>query len=89
MLSNRVAVTALTALTPAIWGTTFLVTTELLPPDRPLLAALIRVLPAGLLLRGLAGGQQLQRRQGGFQLHRLVQKGRLIFQAPGGRGIQA
>lgn len=54
MLSNRVAVTALTALTPAIWGTTFLVTTELLPPDRPLLAALIRVLPAGLLLLATA-----------------------------------
>lgn len=39
-----------TALTPAIWGTTYLVTTELLPPDRPLLAAVIRALPAGLLL---------------------------------------
>ncbi|WP_200824512.1 EamA family transporter [Nonomuraea solani] len=40
----------MTALTPAIWGTTFLATTELLPPDRPLLAAVIRALPAGLLL---------------------------------------
>ncbi|MFB4277948.1 EamA family transporter [Nonomuraea sp. MTCD27] len=39
-----------TALTPAIWGTTYLVTTELLPPGRPLLAAVIRALPAGLLL---------------------------------------
>jgi len=41
---------ALTALAPAIWGSTYLVTTELLPPHRPLLAATIRALPAGLLL---------------------------------------
>ncbi|SDL12259.1 EamA family transporter [Nonomuraea jiangxiensis] len=40
----------LTSLTPMIWGTTYLVTTEFLPPDRPLLAAVIRALPAGLLL---------------------------------------
>nr|CEL18713.1 Permease of the drug/metabolite transporter (DMT) superfamily [Kibdelosporangium sp. MJ126-NF4] len=39
-----------TALAPMIWGTTYYVTTELLPPDRPLLAGLIRALPAGLLL---------------------------------------
>ncbi|GAA0600210.1 EamA family transporter [Kribbella sandramycini] len=39
-----------TAITPLIWGTTYLVTTELLPPNRPLLAAVIRALPAGLLL---------------------------------------
>ncbi|MCC9194410.1 EamA family transporter [Arthrobacter sp. zg-Y916] len=40
----------LTALAPAIWGTTYLVTSELLPPDRPLLAAVLRSLPAGLIL---------------------------------------
>lgn len=40
----------LTALAPAIWGSTYIVTTEVLPPDRPFTAALIRVLPAGLLL---------------------------------------
>ncbi|MFD2110737.1 EamA family transporter [Thiorhodococcus fuscus] len=40
----------LTALAPTIWGSTYIVTTELLPPDRPFTAALIRVLPAGLLL---------------------------------------
>ena len=39
-----------TALAPAIWGTTYLVTTELLPPGRPLLAAVVRALPTGLLL---------------------------------------
>lgn len=42
--------TLLTALAPILWGSTYIVTTELLPPDRPLTAALLRVLPAGLLL---------------------------------------
>lgn len=46
MLSNRLV----TALAPALWGTTYFVTTEHLPPDRPLLAGLLRSLPAGLLL---------------------------------------
>jgi probable blue pigment (indigoidine) exporter len=40
----------LTALAPVIWGSTYIVTTELLPPDRPFTAALMRALPAGLLL---------------------------------------
>lgn len=40
----------LTALAPAIWGSTYIVASEILPPDRPFTAALIRVLPAGLLL---------------------------------------
>lgn len=39
-----------TALAPAIWGSTYILTSELLPPDRPFTAALIRTLPAGLLL---------------------------------------
>lgn len=42
--------TAMTALAPAIWGSTYIVATELLPPGRPFSAALLRVLPAGLLL---------------------------------------
>lgn len=33
-----------------LWGTTYLTTTMLLPADRPLLAATLRALPAGLLL---------------------------------------
>lgn len=45
---GRPARTALTAIAPAVWGTTYLVTTELLPPDHPLFAALVRALPAGL-----------------------------------------
>jgi len=50
VLNNRTAIIAVTALAPAIWGTTYLVTTEFLPPDRPLLSAALRALPAGLLL---------------------------------------
>jgi len=40
----------LTALAPAAWGTTYLVTERLLPPDRPLLSATLRALPTGLVL---------------------------------------
>lgn len=39
-----------TSLAPAIWGTTYIVTTELLPPGRPFMAALLRTFPAGILL---------------------------------------
>jgi probable blue pigment (indigoidine) exporter len=44
---------ATTAVTPALWGTTYLVTTEFLPAHRPLLAGAVRALPAGLLLTGV------------------------------------
>lgn len=40
----------LTALAPLIWGSTYLVTTEFLPPNVPLLSAAIRTLPVGLLM---------------------------------------
>ena len=49
-MPNRTAAILSTALAPLIWGSTYLVTTEFLPPNRPFTAALIRVLPAGLLL---------------------------------------
>jgi probable blue pigment (indigoidine) exporter len=39
-----------TAIAPAAWGSTYIVTEQLLPPDRPLFAALVRALPVGLLL---------------------------------------
>ncbi|WP_321391984.1 EamA family transporter [Emcibacter sp.] len=42
--------TLLTALAPAIWGSTFLVTTEYLPDGYPVTVSLLRALPAGLLL---------------------------------------
>jgi probable blue pigment (indigoidine) exporter len=37
-----------------LWGTTYLVTTEMMPPNRPLLTAMLRVLPVGLLLTAYA-----------------------------------
>ena len=40
----------ITVVAPLAWGTTYVVTGELLPPDRPLFAAVVRALPAGLLL---------------------------------------
>ncbi len=51
------AVTA--ALAPAMWGTTYLVTTQVLPEGRPLLLSATRALPAGLLL--LLLGRKLPR----------------------------
>ncbi|MFG6448257.1 EamA family transporter [Roseateles sp. BYS180W] len=45
--------TLITALVPIMWGSTFIVTSELLPPGRPLWAALLRTLPAGVLLLAL------------------------------------
>ncbi|WP_104089860.1 EamA family transporter [Arthrobacter sp. GMC3] len=50
MLSNRTLLILTTALAPALWGTTYLTTTMFLPVGRPLLAATLRALPAGLLL---------------------------------------
>ena len=48
------------ALTPLIFGTTYLLTTNFLPPDRPLLAALMRSLPTGI---ALVIGSKLPNRQ--------------------------
>ncbi len=45
---------AVTAGAPLVWGSTYLVTTECLPADRPLFAGLARALPAGLLLLAVA-----------------------------------
>jgi probable blue pigment (indigoidine) exporter len=40
----------LTAIAPAIWGSTYVVTTEFLPNFPPMTVAMLRALPAGLLL---------------------------------------
>lgn len=40
----------LTALAPAIWGSSYIVTTNLLPGHSPFMVALLRALPAGLFL---------------------------------------
>ncbi|MGO1854777.1 MAG: EamA family transporter [Microbacteriaceae bacterium] len=46
---NRVGWTALTAIVPMVWGTTYIVTTHMLPEGHPLFAAMMRSLPAGLI----------------------------------------
>lgn len=47
---RRLLATSLAVIPPALWGSTYLVTTELLPPDKPLLAATLRILPVGILI---------------------------------------
>ncbi|WP_018150632.1 EamA family transporter [Leeia oryzae] len=42
--------TLITAIGPCIWGTTYIVTTQLLPANHPLTAAAVRALPMGLLM---------------------------------------
>lgn len=56
MRSARAGVVVVTSLAPLAWGTTYLTTTELLPAGRPLLAAVLRALPAGAIL-ALVGRQ--------------------------------
>lgn len=40
----------LTASAPVIWGSTYIVTTQMLPPGLPLTVGMLRALPAGLIL---------------------------------------
>jgi probable blue pigment (indigoidine) exporter len=40
----------LTALAPITWGTTYFVTTQFLPPNRPLFVSVMRALPIGLII---------------------------------------
>jgi probable blue pigment (indigoidine) exporter len=48
--AGQVAAVLTTAIAPAIWGSTYYVTTAFLPQGYPLTVALLRALPAGLLL---------------------------------------
>ena len=50
----RPGIVAVTAIAPLLWGMTYVVTTEFLPPGRPLLAATVRALSAGLILAAIA-----------------------------------
>ncbi|WP_061960775.1 EamA family transporter [Demequina flava] len=52
--SSRAGWTLLTAIAPATWGTTYIVTTQFLPEGHPLFAALMRTLPAGLIAIAIA-----------------------------------
>jgi probable blue pigment (indigoidine) exporter len=47
---SRISNVLLTALAPISWGTTYVIATEFLPPDHPLLVASLRSLPIGILL---------------------------------------
>jgi probable blue pigment (indigoidine) exporter len=49
----RISDIFLTALAPAVWGSTYIVTTEALPGGHPLTLAALRALPAGILLLAL------------------------------------
>lgn len=48
--AGQLAAILTTAIAPAIWGTTYYVTTAFLPQGYPLTVAMLRALPAGLLL---------------------------------------
>ena len=50
MRSDQLPTAAATALAPLLWGTTYVITTEVLPPDRPLFVAATRAVPAALCL---------------------------------------
>lgn len=71
--------TLLTAIAPMLWGTTYILTTQVLPPDRPYTAAVIRVLPAGLIL--LAWARSLPARGWWLKLGILAALNIGIFQA--------
>lgn len=52
-VAGRAGTTIATAIAPATWGTTYLVTSELLPAGHPMFAALTRSLPMGLVALGI------------------------------------
>ncbi len=47
---NRYTTLLLTASAPIVWGSTYIVTTEMLPANVPMTLAALRALPAGILL---------------------------------------
>jgi drug/metabolite transporter (DMT)-like permease len=52
--SGRMRWLLITAVAPIAWGSSYVVTHQLLPPDAPLWGALLRALPAGLILLALS-----------------------------------
>ena len=54
MTPSTAPTVAATALAPIAWGSTYVVTSELLPVGHPLFAGLLRALPAGLLALALS-----------------------------------
>ncbi|WP_271273677.1 EamA family transporter [Aliamphritea hakodatensis] len=69
----------LTAIAPVTWGSTYIVATELLPADRPLTAAMLRILPAGILLVCLC--RHLPRKEEWWRLTILAALNLGLFQA--------
>jgi probable blue pigment (indigoidine) exporter len=53
---SQLAYTVSGAFAPIVWGTTYYVTSQLLPPGHPMTSSVLRALPAGLLLLALAPG---------------------------------
>jgi probable blue pigment (indigoidine) exporter len=51
---RAMAIPLATLAAPVSWGTTYVVVTELMPDDRPLLVSALRALPAGLLLAAVS-----------------------------------
>lgn len=49
-MNNKAIDIVLTAIAPVLWGCTYLVTTEFLPPNYPITTSLLRALPSGILL---------------------------------------
>ena len=79
ILAGYLRDTLLTAIAPMLWGTTYILTTQVLPPDRPYTAAVIRVLPAGLIL--LAWARSMPARGWWLRLGILAALNIGIFQA--------
>jgi probable blue pigment (indigoidine) exporter len=69
---REVRAASVTLLAPVAWGTTYVTVTELLPPDRPVLVAAIRVLPAGVVLVSIAAVASRWRPSGTQWLHTAV-----------------
>lgn len=68
-----------TAIAPMIWGSTYIITSEFLPSDRPFTSAFIRVLPAGILL--ILFTREFPSRQNWWHLFILAALNIGIFQA--------
>ena len=54
--NSRTGTILITLLAPCLWGSTYIVFTQTLPVEHPLLVAALRALPAGLLLMMLSSG---------------------------------
>lgn len=56
MSPSRLSAVLATMVAPCLWGSTYIVFTQTLPTDHPLLVGALRALPAGLLLMALGPG---------------------------------